>query len=212
MPTDNDHAIHRWTRQICLDNNTVNAADNAGNKPEATTRVTIRPIEHRDVILEQEFIRHLSDVARRRLSPEGRTHFTTEELLELCSVDYRNSMAFVATTVSGGKTREIGIARYSRDCDRAVHEAAVVVAREYVDTLLTACLLESLIWYAREHGVLILKVIDFYTNTTLKMLAMELGMTPSADDHDPHRVIYTLSLSTVVNENEDEVKDEAENR
>ena len=130
MPTDKDHTIQRWTRQVCLDN----TAAGTGNKPGSTTRVTIRPIEHRDAILEQEFISHLSDVARRRLSPEGKTQFTTEELLELCSVDYRNSMAFVATIENGGKTREIGVARYSRDCERDVHEAAVVVAGEYCDT------------------------------------------------------------------------------
>ena len=222
MQTEDSNTTNRWTKHVYLHKATSAKAHNEAsdessiesnkdaNNSESVIGVTIRPIEHRDAILEQDFISHLSDVARRKRSPDGKTQFSTEELLELCSVDYRNSMAFVATIEHGNKTREIGVARYSKENRPDVHEAAVVVATEYRDTTLTAHLLESLISYAHEHGIRILKLVDFYSNRPLKALAKELGMTPSADDHDPHRVIYTLSLSTIVGEDEVAGDQEAE--
>lgn len=156
--------------------------------------VTIRPIKHGDVKLEEAFISTLSAEARRNRFLGGISSLSADDLLELCNVDYHNSMAFIATIQGSDALHEVGVARYSKTDNTDIHEMAIVVANDFHGSSLAASLMDSLIEYARQHEVSVIKAIERYNNQDMKKLAQELGMTPTPDPDDPHQVIYTLSL------------------
>lgn len=161
--------------------------------------ICIRPIEHRDIKLYDTFIHNLpDDIQRNRLGIDLK-HFSADELIALCDVDYHDSMAFVAVIErdpdSAGEPRMVGVARYHTDnSDIHVHKMAIDISAGFSGTSLTESLMESLIGYARQHGIAILKAVDTWDNKDLKQLAIRLGMTPTRDYNDPHKVTYTLSL------------------
>jgi acetyltransferase len=161
--------------------------------------ICIRPIEHRDIKLYDAFIHNLPDDIQRNRLGIDLNHFSSDELIALCDVDYHDSMAFVAIIESDpestGRPRMVGVARYHTDSsDIHVHKMAVDISGAFPGTSLTEALMDSLIGYARQHGIAILKAVDAWDNQDMKQLAIKLGMTPTRDYTDPHKVTYTLSL------------------
>ena len=76
--------------------------------------ICIRPIEHRDIKLYDTFIHNLpDDIQRNRLGIDI-NHFSSDELIALCDVDYHDSMAFVA--VSESDPESAVAAPYGRRC------------------------------------------------------------------------------------------------
>ena len=156
--------------------------------------VTIRPIKHGDIKLEEEFVNGLSAEARRNRFSGGISGLSADTLIDLCHVDYHDSMAFIATIEGDDATLEVGVARYSKTDNTNVHEMAIAVANDFQGSTLAAGLMDSLLEYARQHGVSVIKAVERYNNQEMKTLARDLGMTPTPDPDDPHQVIYTLSL------------------
>ena len=78
-----------------------------------------------------------------------------EQAHELANVDYKNTMAFVATLPEGNDERLIGVARYSMipPHEKGHAEAAIVIEDKYQRVGLGMVLAEYLIPYARMHGV-----------------------------------------------------------
>lgn len=156
--------------------------------------ITIRPILKSDSVLEANFINNLSDEAKHYRFLGGVNHLSEAEIENLCDVDYHNSMAFVAILDKGGKKREIGVIRYHKSNDENMHEMAIALADEYLDTDLDTMLTTRLMHYASEHGVKSLVSTDLHGNPIMQHLSEEFNMKKTRDPEDVHQIIYSLKV------------------
>lgn len=156
--------------------------------------VTIRPIRITDAAMAAEFIRRLSAQTRHYRFLGGVKELSATQLRELCDVDSKHSMAFVATVRRDGVEREIGVSRYAPNSRADAREIAVTVADEWQHRGLGTLLMKQLIQSARSNGVRELYSIDLADNAAMRALATDLGMRVHADPADPTQVVYSLSL------------------
>jgi GNAT superfamily N-acetyltransferase len=156
--------------------------------------VTIRPIRITDAAMEAEFVRRLSAQTKHYRFLGGVKELSAAQIKELCDVDGRHSMAFVATVKRDGGEREIGVSRYAPNSRSDVREIAVTVADEWQHRGLGTLLMKQLIQSARDNGVRELYSIDLADNAGMRALATDLGMSALTDPADPTQVVYSLSL------------------
>jgi GNAT superfamily N-acetyltransferase len=115
------------------------------------TRVEVRPIDPGDAQALRAGFERLSLESRyeRFLSPLD--HLSDSTVRYLTDVDHHDHEALVA--VEEGTARIIGVARYVREKDPAVAEAAITVADDWHGRGLGTALLDALAERAREEGV-----------------------------------------------------------
>jgi N-acetylglutamate synthase-like GNAT family acetyltransferase len=160
----------------------------------AGEKVTIRPIRLTDVAMESEFIHRLSPETRHFRFLATVRELPAQELMQLCDVDMKHSMAFVATVLQDGREVEIGVSRYAPNSHWDVREVAVTVADEWQQKGLGASLMNQLIKTARMQGIKHLYSVNFSNDTAMSALATELGMSSIRDPSDPHQTIHSLTL------------------
>jgi len=156
--------------------------------------VTIRPIRPDDVGMESEFISRLSPQTRHFRFFGALRELPAAELVRLCSVDGRYSMAYVATVRRLDRELEIGVSRYAANDQSGVREIAVTVADEWQRKGLGAALTRTLIEQARSIGVKRLYSIELADNVAMQRLAKDLGMSAARDPNDPQQVVHSLAL------------------
>ena len=139
------------------------------------TPVTIRPIRAGDAVMEQEFVRHLSEDSRyfrfmgsvRELLPKKLKFFT--------DIDYQRHMAFVATIMRDDKELEIGVARYVATEDPGHCEFAIAVNDAWQGSGVAGLLMISLEDAARAHGFKTMEGIVLASNHKMLRFARQLG-------------------------------------
>ncbi len=156
--------------------------------------MTIRPIRLTDIAMESEFIHRLSAEAKHFRFLAAVRELPAREVVRLCDVDMKHSMAFVATVRQNGQEVEIGVSRYAPNSHSDVREVAVTVADEWQHKGLGASLMNQLIQTAKTQGIKQLYSVNFSDDTAMSELAMEMGMSSIRDPGDPHQTIYTLTL------------------
>jgi GNAT superfamily N-acetyltransferase len=156
--------------------------------------LTIRPIRLTDTAMESDFIRGLSPETKRFRFLGAVRELPVDELVRLCDVDGKHSMAFVATVSRNGREMEIGVSRYAPNSKLDVREIAVAVADEWHHRGVGTLLMKQLIQTARTNGVKQLYSVDLADNAEMRALAKDLGMTAACDPDDPRQVIYSLGL------------------
>jgi GNAT superfamily N-acetyltransferase len=156
--------------------------------------VTIRPIRLADAEMEAEFVRRLSPQTRHYRFFGGVKELSPTEVSNLCDVDGKHSMAFVATVRQDGRETEIGVSRYAPNSHADVREIAVTVADEWQHKGLGTLLMQQLIKSAQLNGVRHLYSVDLSDNSGMRSLAKDLGMSAKRDPSDAHQVIYSLHL------------------
>ena len=157
--------------------------------------VTIRPISPGDKELEAEFVRGLSERSRyfrfhtlvKELTPRQLEYFTT--------VDYPDNMALVATIESGGKEKQIAVARYVRMPNQDSAEVAVAVADDWQGMGLGTRMLTELRNVAQRAGIQRLHMNVLSENKRMLRLAHELGFATdlSSDDYVSRRLNKPIS-------------------
>jgi RimJ/RimL family protein N-acetyltransferase len=157
-------------------------------------RVTIRPIRITDTAMEADFIRRLSPQTKHYRFLGGVKELSAAQVSQLCDVDGRHSMAFVATIHRDGRETEIGVSRYAPNSHSDVREIAVTIADEWQHKGLGTKLMEQLIQSARSNGVKRLYSIELSDNAAMRALAADLKMNVERDPNDPHQTIYSLRL------------------
>ncbi|HMK84864.1 MAG TPA: GNAT family N-acetyltransferase [Steroidobacteraceae bacterium] len=153
----------------------------------------IRPIRPDDAARERAFIVGLS--------PESRyarlMHTVIEpppELVErFVHVDYRRSMAFVATLGAGELEQIIGVARYATS-GTGECEFAVVVSDAWQARGVGGILTHWLFDYARAQGIRTLRAVVLATNQRMIDFVRWLGMTIHWSPEDSATLEATLSL------------------
>ena len=93
--------------------------------------ITIRPIGRADRDNEQEFVKNLSSASRYRRFLSHVAELSPAQLDQFTDVHYPDSMALVATVPSDGREKQIGVARYVRECGTDTADVAIVVADEW---------------------------------------------------------------------------------
>ncbi len=156
--------------------------------------VTIRPMRITDIAIETEFIRRLSARSKHFRFMGGVKELSAAEVAHLCNVDGKLSMAFVATTHTGGQETEIGVSRCAPGPVPEDREFAVTVADEWQRRGLGTLLMKHLIESARRGGVKRLYSVAFWDNAGMRALARRLGMVASQDPADPQQTVYWLAL------------------
>lgn len=118
-------------------------------------QVAIRPIRPDDAAGLQALHSRLSPESRYLRFLSSRASLPRDEAVKLATVDYQTRMAFVATWLSQGEERIIGVARYavSEPATPNEAEAAIVVEDRYQGLGLGTHLLKTLVDYARERGI-----------------------------------------------------------
>ncbi|WP_286809511.1 MULTISPECIES: bifunctional acetate--CoA ligase family protein/GNAT family N-acetyltransferase [unclassified Leclercia] len=103
--------------------------------------------------------------------------FTHEDLANMTQIDYDREMAFVAVRRTSEGDEILGVTRAISDPDNVDAEFAVLVRSDLKGLGLGRRLLEKLISYTRDHGLLRLNGITMPNNRGMIALARKLGFT-----------------------------------
>jgi acetyltransferase len=138
-------------------------------------RCLFRPILPEDEPLLQQFIAQVTkeDLYYRYFSEIN--EFTHDDLANMTQIDYDREMAFVAVHTTKMGTEILGVTRAISDPDNIDAEFAVLVRSDLKGLGLGRRLLEKLINYTREHGLIRLNGITMPHNQGMIALARKLG-------------------------------------
>ena len=158
------------------------------------SRVTIRPLNAKDIGMEREFIMRLSPQSR-RFRFLSSIAAPSEQLLErLTKLDEATEAAFVALSVEAGVEREVGVGRMSAVGDGRA-EFAVTVRDDWQHRGLGRLLTKHVIEAARQRGLKALFSVDASENRPMHEFAKSLGFVSDINPQDSTEVIHTLQLN-----------------
>jgi acetyltransferase len=149
------------------------------------TEITIRPIRPEDAGIEQAFVRELSDASRYLRFMASLKELSREMLVRFTQIDYDREMALIALTERGGRTVQLGVARYTIALDGEGCEFAIVVADEVQGTGLGSHLLGVLMEAARDRGLREMIGETMSTNDPMRSLAERMGFRVRTSKDDP---------------------------
>jgi len=112
-----------------------------------------RPITTGDVDTWLEFYSTLSDRTKFLRLHNIPKEMRREDALRFCTVDYKNSFAFVAEAIEEGKKRIVSVGRYHRLPDGTTAEVAFVIEDKYQVKGIGTKLIEWLAVVARENDI-----------------------------------------------------------
>jgi RimJ/RimL family protein N-acetyltransferase len=150
----------------------------------------IRPLRPDDREREIAFINSLSERSRyfRLFTP---LRFLSRHLLDqLMNIDYRERMAFVATTEQDGVEQFVGVARYGASNEAGTAELAVSVADAWQRSGIASLLMGQVIRYAKEQNIRRLIGLVLPDNQAMIALARRLEFTVS---YDPAQHLFQIS-------------------
>ena len=154
-----------------------------------------RPILPEDEPLLQQFIAQVTkeDLYYRYFSEIN--EFTHDDLANMTQIDYDREMAIVAVRQNQGQDEIIGVTRAISDADNIDAEFSVLVRSDLKGLGLGRRLLEKMIIYTRQHGLLQLNGITMPGNRGMITLARKLGFSVDIQLEDG---IVGLSLALQV--------------
>jgi acetyltransferase len=157
--------------------------------------VVLRPIRGEDAPAHAAFVGRLSPEAIRYRFFQPRSSFTRRELAQATQIDYAREMAFIATTENtNGSSDTLGVVRAWIDPDNVSAEFAIIVDDALRGQGLGRLLLEKMITYARQRGVLELRGTMLPDNRPMQGLARTLGFS-SRYSHEDEAVVIALQLN-----------------
>lgn len=112
-----------------------------------------RPITTGDVDAWLEFYSTLSDRTKFLRLHNIPKEMRREDALRYCTVDYKNSFAFVAEAIEEGKKRIVAVGRYHRLPDGTTAEVAFVIEDKYQEKGIGTKFIEWLATVARENDI-----------------------------------------------------------
>jgi RimJ/RimL family protein N-acetyltransferase len=152
--------------------------------------VCIRPLRADDREREIAYINSLSERSRYfRLFTPMRT-LPRHVVDQLMDVDYRQRMAFVATTHKNGSQQIVGVARYGAAEEEGAAEFAVSVADAWQRCGVASALMKQLLSYASEQGIRRLTGLILPDNRAMIALARRLGFIVR---YDPAQHLFVCS-------------------
>ncbi|WP_426817575.1 bifunctional acetate--CoA ligase family protein/GNAT family N-acetyltransferase [Winslowiella sp. 2C04] len=162
-------------------------------------RCLFRPILPEDEPLLRRFIALVTkeDLYYRYFSEIN--EFTHDDLANMTQIDYDREMAIVAIRQHQGENEIIGVTRAISDADNTDAEFSVLVRSDLKGLGLGRRLLEKMIAYTREHGLLQLNGITMPGNRGMISLARKLGFSVDVQLEDGI-VSLALPLTPAISE------------
>ncbi|MBN1626213.1 MAG: GNAT family N-acetyltransferase [Deltaproteobacteria bacterium] len=112
-----------------------------------------RPITTDDVDAWLEFYHNLSDRTKFLRLHHMPKQMAREDALRYCTVDYKNSFAFVAEAIEEGRKRIVAVGRYNRLPEGTTAEVAFVIEDKYQEKGIGTKFIEWLAIVARENDI-----------------------------------------------------------
>lgn len=137
--------------------------------------LVLRAIQPEDAEKLIAFVRQLSPHTAYLRFHHVQTHLSEEEAKYLCSVDYANSFALLATAETGKEERIVAVGRYFRLPDRDTAEVAFVVDDVFQRKGLGSQLLKQLAQIARRNGIHFLQAEVLGENEEMMRVFQESG-------------------------------------
>jgi acetyltransferase len=149
------------------------------------TNITIRPIRPEDAVMEQAFVRGLSEETKYFRFMDSLQELTPSMLVRFTQIDYDREMALMATTEIEGNEIELGIARYATNPDAESCEFALVVADKWQHRGIGPKLMTSLFDVARANGLKRMEGEVLATNQRMLKMVEALGFSATRSQEDP---------------------------
>jgi acetyltransferase len=149
------------------------------------TELVIRPMRPEDAEMEREFVRELSPQSKYMRFMQSIKELTPEMLVRFTQPDYDREMALIAVVTTGGRRREVGVARYAINPDGESCEFALVVSDEWHKHGIGSRLMQHLMEAARERGLELMVGAVLAENRPMLNLCRELGFTVRTAPDDP---------------------------
>lgn len=160
--------------------------------------ITIRPMRPEDTKLEEDFVNNLSATTKYFRFMEGIGKLSPAMLHQLCDIDGKHAMAFIATIKDESGEKQIGVGRYASgklETDSELEsELALAIADDWHHKGIDKLIMQPLIEYAKNNGIKRLYALEFAENIAMKKIAKELGMTAKVDPEDTTLVSYSLAI------------------
>ncbi|MFT5994668.1 MAG: GNAT superfamily N-acetyltransferase [Glaciecola sp.] len=160
--------------------------------------VTIRPMRPDDEEMEVAFFNNLSPTTKYFRFMGGIRELSPAMVSQLCDIDGKCAMVFIATITDTKGEKQIGVGRYTRgiyetDSESGV-EMALTVADDWHHKGIDKLIMKPLIQYAKNNGIKKLYTSEFAENAAMRHIAKEFGMTAKADPLDAQLISYSLEI------------------
>jgi len=169
---------------------------NASDQKEHEFRVILkdgsttifRPITTDDVDAWLGFYSTLSDRTKFLRLHHIPKEMRREDALRFCTVDYKNSFAFVAEAIEGGKKRIVAVGRYNRMPDGTTAEVAFVIEDKYQEKGIGTKFIEWLAVVARENDIDTFEAYVMQENTMMLSVFQGYGFHMKREFRD--NIVY----------------------
>jgi len=168
------------------------------------SRMRLRPIRREDT---ERWLAFVS-----RLSPQTkylRFHYVprlgTEDAIRFCTVDYKDSFAFVAEVLRGQREDIVAIGRYYRLANKSAAEVAFVIEDTYQGRGIGTKLMEWLANVARDNGITTFEADVLAENEEMMTVFRDYGFhIASRLEEGTYHVTFPIARTRVVAKKEEE--------
>ena len=157
-------------------------------------KLTLRHIAHGDAIIEQKFVRKLSDQSRYLRFHGSIKELNKKDLETFTNPDPLNAEALIILYKGEINEEEIGVARFIIDSDGKSCEFAIVVADEWQKRGLGTKLMKALIRHAQSRGIKRIHGSVLKENSGMLQFVKGLGFEETTGPDDPSIVLVTKYL------------------
>ena len=159
-------------------------------------KLTLRHITPGDAVIEQTFVRKLSDQSRYMRFHGTIRELNEKDLAKFTNPDPLKEEALIILYDNGEKDEEeVGVARFAIDPDGNGCEFAVVVADEWQEHGLGAKLMQALISHAKSRGIKRIHGSVLKDNSDMLQFVKGLGFEVTADPDDSSVILVNKYLS-----------------
>jgi acetyl coenzyme A synthetase (ADP forming)-like protein len=167
--------------------------------------ILLRPIRADDTESWVEFVSRLSAYTKHLRFHYLPKEMGLEDAVRFCTVDYRNTFAFVAEVLRETKRDIVAIGRYYRLPDHHSAEVALAIEDSYQGRGLGTSILEQLAEVARENGIDIFEAEVLAENQQMMNVFKDYGFHVTSElQTGVYRVIFPIAKTPVVVEKEAE--------
>jgi len=165
----------------------------------------LRPIKVDDASGWAEFVGRLSAQTKYLRFHYGPKDMGLEDAVRFCTVDYRNTFAFIAEVLRETKRDIVAIGRYYRLPEHHSAEVALAIEDSYQGRGLGTSILEQLAEVARENGIDIFEADVLAENEQMMNVFKDYGFHVTSELRmGVYRVIFSIAKTQVVVEKESE--------
>jgi acetyl coenzyme A synthetase (ADP forming)-like protein len=166
-------------------------------------RVLLRPIEKSDVPLWLAFFSQLSTNTKYFRFHYIPKEMTEEDAIHYCTVDYKNSFAYVAEIGKGNDRKIIAITRYYRLPNKRSAEVAFAIEDAHQNIGLGTRLIQALVNVARENDISIFEADVLGENRQMMEAFRDYGFHVSSTlENGVYHVTFPIKQTQIVDKRE----------